>query len=176
MRLTNPLWYLAALLLALGSAMAATVVAASAFDPVRAAGVTPITNERIDAAGRTLAIYTDTLQPARNVTCHGRDRDKERVDIPDKGVEITAQGDGTRWRLIGLLEDGRDGLRVRCVPDDEEIDYASYGYATVTGYTSMVNNGQGIAILGATASGALAVWVFWCRRRARQEARTAVPQ
>jgi hypothetical protein len=171
-RLTNPLWYLAAFLLAIGSAMAATAVAASAFDSVRDATVTPVT-ERIDAKGSTLAVYTDLVQPDRDISCRGRygEGDRGRIVIPGKGVDVTAQGDGTTWHLIGLLERGRDGLRIVCTPTDKRVDNAAYGYATVTGYDSAVNNGKGIASIGAAAGVVLGAWVFWCRRRARRDAR-----
>lgn len=178
MRLTNPLWYLAAFLLAIGSTMAATAVAARAFDPVRDATVTPVT-ERVDAGGSTLAIYTDLVQPERDILCRGRygTDDRGRVVIPDKGLDITARGDGTTWHLIGLLEDGRDGLRIVCTPRDERVDNAAYGYATVSGYRSTVNNGAGIAYIGVGAAAVLAGWIFWCRRQARRERRLgATPQ
>jgi hypothetical protein len=175
-RLTNPLWYLAAFFLAIGSAMAATAVAASAFDPVRDAVVTPIT-ERVDAGGASLAVYTDIVQTDRNVLCRGRygAHDKGRVVIPNKGVDVTATGDGTKWHLIALLEDGRDGLRIICTPADKRIDNASYGYATVSGYGTRVNNGRGIAYLGIAAAAVLAGWIFWCRRQARAQARVVAP-
>lgn len=171
-RPTNPLWYLAALLLTIGSLMLAVAVAASAFDPVRDASVTPIT-ERVDAAGTTLAVYTDLVQEDRPLNCRGRygPDDVGRVEIPAKDVQITAQGDGTRWTLVGLLDKGRDGLRIVCTPDDERVDNARYGYATVTGYDSAVNNGKGIAYIGVTVGAALASWVFWCRRQARRAGR-----
>jgi hypothetical protein len=171
-RLTNPLWYLAAFLIAIGSAMAGTAVAASAFDPVRDATVTPVT-ERVDARGTTLAIYTDLVQDGRDISCRGRygEGDRGRVVIPSKGVDVTAQGDGTKWHLIGLLEEGRDGLRIVCTPADRRVDNAAYGYATVTGYGSAVNNGRGVASMGAAVGVVLGAWVFWCRRRARRDAR-----
>lgn len=174
-RPTNPLWYLAALLLALGSTMAAAAVAAGAFGPVRDATVIPVT-ERVDAKGSTLAIYTDIVQTDRDVACRGRygDEDKGRVVIPATDVEISAQGDGTRWTLIALLEDGRDDLRIVCTPGDRRVDNASYGYATVTGYATAVNNGKGVAALGLAAAGGLAGWVLWCRRSARKAARLTV--
>jgi hypothetical protein len=169
-RLTNPLWYLAALLIALGSTIAAVVVASTAFNPVRDATVIPIT-ERVDAKGSTLAIYTDIEQPGRDIACRGRygDDDKGRVVIPAKDVAISAQGDGTRWTLIALLEEGRDDLRIVCTPGDERVDNASYGYATVTGYASTVNNGKGITAIGLAVAAGLAGWVAWCRRAARRE-------
>lgn len=172
MRPTNPLWYLAALLIGLGTTVAAVVVAASAFDPVRDATITPVT-ERVDAAGSTLAIYTDIVQDDRDISCRGRygDQDAGRVVIPPEQVGIKADGDGTRWTLIALLQEGRDGLRIVCSPADKRVDNASYGYATVTGFTSTVNNANGIRYLGLGAAAVLAGWVFWCRRSARQDAR-----
>lgn len=172
MRLTNPLWYLAALLLALGGTMAAVATAASAFDPVRDARVVPVT-ERVDAKGATLAVYTDIVQEDRDIACRGRygKKDKGRIVIPDKGVDIQAQSEGIPWTLIGLLEEGRDGLRIVCTPADRRIDSASYGYATVTGYASKVNNGRGISAIGLASGVGLAGWVFWCRRGARRNAR-----
>lgn len=172
MRLTNPLWYLAAFILALGSAMAATAVAASAFDPVRDAAVTPVT-ERVDGRGTTLAVYTDLVQDDRTISCRGRygEADRGRVVIPDKGIDVTAEGDGTTWHLIGLLEQGRDGLRIVCTPDDDRVDNAAYGYALVSGYGSRVNNGRGIAYIGVAVAVVLAAWIYWCRRQARREVR-----
>jgi hypothetical protein len=173
-RPTNPLWYLAALLIALGSTMVAAAVGATAFDPIRDATVVPIT-ERVDASGSTLAVYTDIVQADRDISCRGRfgDDDRGRVVIPSTDLEIGAQGDGTRWTLIAILEDGRDDLRIVCTPADKRVDNASYGYATVTGYASARNNGKGIATLGVTVGAALAAWVFWCRRSARRSRRAA---
>jgi hypothetical protein len=91
--------------------------------------------------------------------------------IPSTGVEITAQGDGSRWTLINLLPEGRAGLRIVCTPDDKQVDNASYGYAAVTGYTSPVNYGRGISYLGLAVSGVFAIWVWWNRRSARRAAR-----
>lgn len=175
MRLTNPLWYLAAFLLAIGSTMAATAVAARAFDPVRDATVTPVT-ERVDAAGSTLAIYTDLVQPDRDILCRGRygQDDRGRVVIPEQDLDITARGDGTTWHLIALLEDGRDGLRIVCTPRDKRVDNAAYGYATVTGYRSTVNNGQGIAYIGVAVAAVLGGWIFWCRRQVRRDRRSGL--
>ncbi|MFI5429958.1 hypothetical protein [Aeromicrobium sp. UC242_57] len=80
MRLTNPLWYLAAFLLALGSAMIGTAVAAAAFDPVRNTTVTA-TSERVDAAGKSLAVFTNDEEHG-DIACRARGRDKKRIDIP----------------------------------------------------------------------------------------------
>lgn len=170
MRLTHPLWYLAAFLFAIGSTIAAMAVAASAFDPIRDATVVPVT-ERADAKGGTLAVFTDIVQTDRQVACHARGLDKRRVEIPGKGVDISAQSDGTTWHLIALLTEGRDGLRVVCTPQDRKIDNASYGYAVVDGYGSAVRNGKGIAILGVTIGAGLGAYVYYCRRQVRAEKR-----
>ena len=73
--------------------------------------------------------------------------------------------------LIALLEDGRDGLRIVCTPRRQPRDNASYGYATVTGYASKVNNGTGIAS-SASRPARRRGWVFWCRRSASRTAAT----
>ncbi|MET0447871.1 MAG: hypothetical protein ABW004_05675 [Aeromicrobium sp.] len=175
MRPTNPLWYLAALLIALGSLIGAAVYGASAFDSVRDATVIPVT-ERVDAKGSTLAIYTDIVQEDRDIACRGRygDEDKGRVEIPPTSVDVAADGDGTRWTLIALLEEGRDELRIVCTPADRRVDNASYGYATVTGYASRANTAQGFAWIGSALAAGLAGWVFWSRRTARREARLGI--
>ncbi|AWB93812.1 hypothetical protein [Aeromicrobium chenweiae] len=166
MRLTNPLWYLAAFLLAIGSTMAATAFAASAFDDIRGATLTPV-SELVDAKGKTLAVFSN--DPDRgDIACHARDRAKQRVEIPDKDVGVTAQSAGETWYLIGLLEDGRDGLRVVCRPESNRPDTAGYAHAAVSTYAGTVNNAKGVAVLGVTAGGALGAYVFWCRRSARR--------
>ncbi|QGG42929.1 hypothetical protein [Aeromicrobium yanjiei] len=169
MRLTNPLWYLAAFFLAIGSTMAATAVAASAFDSVREAKLTPV-SELADAKGSTLAVFSN--DPDRGaIACHGRDRAKERVEIPDKDVGVTNRAAGETWHLIAMLEDGRDGLRIVCRPESDRPDTAGYAFAAVTTYAGTVNNGKGIAILGVSAGALLGAYVFWSRRAARRDRR-----
>lgn len=173
--LTNPLWYLAAFLIAIGSAMGAVIVAAGAFDSVRDATVIPVT-ERAEASGKTLAVYTDVVQPDRDVTCQATGTDNKPVDIPDKGVDIVATNtDGTAWHLIGLLDEGKADLRIACAPKDKRADNAAYGFAAVTGYSTTVNNGHGIEVLGLAAGAGLAAWVYWCRRKERQERSWTTP-
>lgn len=169
MRLTNPLWYLAAFLLALGSAMAGTAVAATAFDPVRNATVTA-TSERVDAAGKSLAVFTNDEEHG-DIVCRARDRDKNRIEIPQKLIGVTTKNQGETWYLIAILKDGQDDLKVSCSPTSKRPDTAGYAYATVTGYSSAANNGRGIAILGASAGALLGGYVYWCRRRNKREAK-----
>ncbi|WP_456696090.1 hypothetical protein [Aeromicrobium sp. P5_D10] len=168
MRLTNPLWYLAAFLIALGSAMAGTAVAATAFDPVRNATVTA-TSERVDAAGKSLAVFTNDEEHG-DIACRARDRDKNRIEIPQKLIGVTTKNQGETWYLIAMLKDGQDDLKVSCSPTSKRPDTAGYAYATVTGYSSAANNGRGIAILGASAGVLLGGYVYWCRRRGKREA------
>jgi type IV secretory pathway TrbF-like protein len=167
-RPVNPLWYLAAFLFALGSVMIATVVAAGAWDPVREVTVTP-TTVRADAQGKTLVVFTDILQPDRNITCRATGRDKKTVDVPPAALDITVDNEGNQWHLIGLLDDGSTGMRVQCTPRDRRVDNASYGWATVTGFESRANNAKGIGVLGLAVAVAFAGYVFYCRRQHRQE-------
>lgn len=171
MRLTNPLWYLASFLLAIGSTMIASAVAASAFDDVRGATLTPV-SERVDAKDKTLAVFSNDADRGA-IACRGRDRKKVRVEIPDKDVGVTAQSEGETWYLIALLEEGRDGLRIVCTPESKRPDTAGYAYATVDSYAGTVNTGKGIAVLGVTAGALGAAYVYWCRRTAKKDARLA---
>ena len=169
MRPTNPLWYLAAFLVALGSVMVGTVVAAGAWDPVREVTVTP-TTVRVDAAGKSLAVFTDIIQSDRRIVCRATSRDKKDVTrIPDAAIDIKVDNEGNQWHLIGLLPAGRNGLKVVCAPHDKRVDNASYGYATVTGFESRANNGKGVAVIGCAIGVALAGYVYYCRRQRRQE-------
>jgi hypothetical protein len=165
---TNPLWYLAAFLIALGSVMAATAVAAGAWQPVRDATVSP-TLARADASGKSLAVFTDIVQPDRDISCQATDLNKKVIQIPNKDLDITVDDNGDRWHLIGMLRDGSNGLKVHCTPRDRKSDNATYAYAVVTGYDSKVNTGKGIAILGATIGAALGAYTYYCRRQRRQE-------
>lgn len=168
MKLVNPLWYLAAFLFVLGTVMVGTVVAAGAWDPVREVTVTPTTT-RADAQGKTLVVYTDILQPDRDVSCRATGRDKKSKDIPPAALDITVDNDGNQWHLIGLLREGADDVSVRCTPRDKRADNASYGWATVDGFESRAGAGGDIGKSGAVLGVALAGYVFWCRRQQRKE-------
>lgn len=164
----NPLWYLVAFLVALGSVMIGTVIAASAWDPVREVTVSPTTT-RADAQTKTLVVFADIVQPDRNVTCRATGRDKKPVDIPPAALDITVDNEGNPWHLIGLLDGGADGLAVRCTPRDKRVDNASYGWATVTGFESRANAANDIGLVGVAIGIVLAGYVFHCRRQRRKE-------
>lgn len=163
----SPLWYLAAFFFVLGSVVVGTVVAAGAWDPVREVTVSPTTT-RSDAESRTLVVFTDILQPERNVTCRATGRDKKPVEVPDATLDIMVDNEGNQWHLIGLLNGGSDGMKVHCTPRDKRVDNASYGWATVTGFESRANTAKGISILGATMGAGFAGYVFYCRRQQRK--------
>jgi hypothetical protein len=165
----NPLWYLAAFLFALASVMIGTVVAAGAWDPVREVTVSP-TTVRADANDKTLVVFTDIVQPDRNIACRATDRDKKTVDIPPAALDIRVDNEGNQWHLIGLLREGSDGMKVRCAPGDKRIDNASYGWATVAGFESRANAANGVGILGVAMGAVFAAYVFRCRRQHRKEA------
>lgn len=167
MKPVNPLWYLAAFLCALGTVMIGAVVAAGAWDPVREVTVSPTTT-RADAHAKTLVVFTDILQPDRDVTCRAVGRDKKSVDIPAAALDIKVDNEGNQWHLIGLLTEGSDGLQVQCTPRDKRVDNASYAWATVTGFESRANAGKGVGYLGVTLAALFAGYVFYCRRQRRK--------
>lgn len=168
MKPVNPLWYLAAFLFALVSVVIGTIVAAGAWDPVREVTVSPTTT-RADAQGKTLVVFTDIVQPDRDITCRATGRDKKSIDIPPAKLDITVDNDGNQWHLINLLSEGENGIKVQCTPRDKRADNASYAWATVTGFETRGNIAEGIGNLGMAAGAVFAGYVFYCRRQHRRE-------
>lgn len=170
MKVTNPLWYLAGLFVALACLMGGAAVGAQAWQPVRDATVTPV-SQNIVSDGRTIAVYTDIVQPDRDVSCHlAAASDRKRVDIPAAPIDLTADDDGNQWHLVGLIRQGPQGeIRVACNPRDKRVDDATYAAAAVDGYTSKTTTGKGIAILGVTAGGLFCLVVAYQRRERKRE-------
>lgn len=176
MRPTSPLWYLLALLLALGSWMAAAAVAAGDWDPMRTADVTPA-RERLpqDAGTGRIAVYTDTVQPERELTCVaflGDEKSREPRTLADPGIELTREQDGITWHLVAVSEPGTDraGGAVRCSMADDVVDTAAYAWAAVPD-PSAARTGRGIGVLGTAVAAGLAGWTAYARHRARATAR-----
>ncbi len=178
MRPRSPLWYLAALFLALGAWVIGAVVAAGAWDIVRDAGVSSSTAP-VDAEDKSVAIFTDVLQPERRVTCRYTvapvQKGAKPTAIEPAPIDLTIADDGTEWYLIGFVLDGKDQMSVTCAPRDKRTDNASYAVSAVEGFSQRANVGNGIAILGTVAGIALAIWTFINRRRRLQEADDASP-
>lgn len=145
------------------------MVAAGAWDAVRDAPVTAV-NQPLDASGKSVAVFTDVVQPERRVTCTqtteaDRRADKKPKPIPVASLEIVVTDDGNEWHLIGFEPNGRNDMAIRCTPDDEASDNAAYAFSTVDGFTSRANTGNGIAIIGTALAIGLAIWTFIARRR-----------
>ncbi|MEO6605293.1 MAG: hypothetical protein ABIN55_06740 [Aeromicrobium sp.] len=166
MKLTSPLWYLTAFFIALGGAVLAIVVAAGAWDPVREATVTPI-GEPVDGTDKSIAVYTDIVQPDRKVTCHAKGPGKKVVTIPAAKLSLTVTNGTDEWHLIGLLTEGDKDQLITCTPRDRRVDDATYTYAAVSGFASKGNAGKGIAILSTTIGVVLAGFTFYTRRKQR---------
>lgn len=163
-KITSPFGYLAAVLVVLVGWVLATVVAAGAWDTVRESTPVAITDERVDAAGSTLAVFTDIEQPALDITCTATPEDGDPIGIEPAAIDILVDTDGSRWQLINLLPEGRDGLEIACAPADDRTDSASYAYTVVDGFSDRGERGQAIATSGLIAAIALAIWTFYCRR------------
>ncbi|MFT4299703.1 MAG: hypothetical protein QM597_08730 [Aeromicrobium sp.] len=167
MRLTNPLWYLAAVLVAIAGSMVGTAIAASAWDGVRDAVVEPAT-EPINAAGHSLAIFTDQLQPERDIACRSRPADQPEAEgtaLSKASIDIVVDRNGSQWHLIALAAEGRDGVIVSCLPADGAADSAAYGYAVFDG-SDKIDRGTQVGALSLAAGLVLAGFVFWCRWQA----------
>ncbi|GAA1744350.1 hypothetical protein [Aeromicrobium alkaliterrae] len=169
MRLTSPLWYLAAVAVALVGSMAGTAVAASAWDGVREATIAPAT-EPVDAGGSTLAIFTDQPQD-RDITCTTRPADKPDAEgdtVSGAALDIVVPQQGTDWHLLALRPTEKGAVSISCVPADGGTDAALYGYAVVDGF-ERANRGATIGTVSLALAIAFAGVVFWQRRRSRRE-------
>lgn len=167
--LTNPLWYLAALMLALGSAMVGTIIAAGAWTGVREASIDPLTGP-IDADGRTLTLFTDLPQDGREIACTTRPESAEDAEpeaIAPAALDIVVDDEGTQWHLVALLEKGEDAMVVRCSPVDGGSDNAVYGYAVVDGFDA-ARRGSIVSLIGGIAGIGLAALILYRRFRLKR--------
>ena len=130
MDLSRRHWYVVAALLAAVAWVAGTALAASSWDPLRAASVVPVGQPVQIEDGQDLAVLTDLVQPDRDIACVAR-KGKNRTPIPESTVDVVVDSDGSRWHLIGVLTDPPDGARIVCRPADDATDTARYGTAVV---------------------------------------------
>jgi hypothetical protein len=165
---TSPLWYLASLFIVLGGAVIAIVVAAGAWNPVREASVTPVA-ERVDGTDKSIAVYTDIVQPDRDVTCRATGPGKKVTEIPAAKLAITVNNGGDQWHLIAMLNEGAKDQLITCTPKDRRVDDATYAYAAISGFTSKGNTARGISILGTAFGVLLAGYTFYTRRQLRKD-------
>lgn len=168
--LRSPYGYLAAVAVVLSGWILGTVVAAGAWDSVRNATLTPVTEKRADADGKSVAVFTDIVQPERDVRCRVRDTKDVATNVPAGKIDIIVEDQGTEWQLVGLLPRGRDGLKVRCAPTaDERADNATYTYAIVDGFRTRGRNGQILAMGGLFGGIAVAAATYFTRKSAKEK-------
>lgn len=164
---TNPLCYLAALLLVLGGWIAAAPILAAPWQELKTASITGFENgKKIDATDRGVAFFTDIVQE-RDVTC----RSNPPGALNTRGTKFDlANDDGDRtWHLVSTTAGAKAGsYAVACRPRDRAVDTASYGYAEMPSFSSAGRNGRGIGILATTAAAILAAWTYWGRRQERK--------
>jgi hypothetical protein len=163
----SPLWYLAALALAIIGWMVGVAVAGSAWDSVRHAPISSA-NEALQAKGESIAVFTDVVQPDRGITCAMTDvvTDSRAVTIPSAPIALEVEDDGTTWHLVAFQPEGRNGVTVACTPKDKRVDNAQYAFATVRGFIERARAGNAVIIAALFSAIVLASVVFLRRRRA----------
>lgn len=169
-RLTNPLWYLAALFVVLGGWMAGVILAAGAWDTVRDATLESA-SERVDAGSGSLAVFTDVRQPERDITCTatGPGKDAEPVDLEAAPIDLTVARDGSSWFLIAFERNAPSDVEVRCTPRDRAADAATYRVAVAEGFADRAQLGDGVTWIATAAGIVLAIATWWTRRKSHQE-------
>lgn len=160
MRPLNPLWYLGALILVLGSWMASAVIAAGAWDSIEQAQVsTGLTD--VYAAEMSVAVYA--VEPADDVTCTATDDDGTDHQVRPASTDIEVRQDGQSWTFVGLLYDAPEVVSIACSPAE-----GTYGVAVVDGF-ERGNIAIGTAIAGTLLGVGLAIWTYYARRAIRRE-------
>ena len=167
--LLSPTWYLAALTLAVVGWIVGVVVAGGAWDAVRGASVTSA-NQPLSAQGTSVAVFTDVLQPGRQVSCRSREPGLRSQRIPAAPLPFSIEDDGTTWHLVAFEPEGRNNMTLSCQPKDHRADNAQYAFATVDGFVRRAQIGNSIikaSLLGAFVGAA----VIFVRRRRQLRAR-----
>ena len=140
-------------------------VAAQAWDPVEEATVTSASGP-VNASGQSLAVFTDVVQPERQITCAWKTEGKEKsTPIQPPTRNLVVRDDGSEWFLIGFERNGRDAMNVSCTPQDKRSDNATYAFAVIDGFNSRAQTGNMIVIAGTFLGIGLAIWTFIARRR-----------
>lgn len=163
----SPLWYLAALVLAVICWMVGVGVAGGAWDAVRSAPISSA-NGTLQAKGSSIAVFTDVVQADRGITCLMTDvvTDSRGTPIPPAPIALEVEDDGTTWHLVAFEPEGRDGVTVSCAPKDKQVDNAQYAYSTVDGFGQRARAGNAVILGGLFLAIATSAVVFVRRRRA----------
>lgn len=153
--------------------MVGAAVAAGAWDSVREAGITSA-SQPVNANNRSVAVFTDVVQPDRRVTCRAtteadRKAKREPTEFPPASLDLVLDDDGNEWHLIGFMPEGRNDMTIKCTPADKRADNATYAYSVVEGFTTRANAGKGIGWIATGSAAALAIWTFIARRRKRYQ-------
>lgn len=158
------LWYLAALLLATIGWNVGVAVAGGAWDTVREATITSV-NQRLDAEGSSVAVFTDALQVDFASECSWRSgasgRGRRMAPAP---LALSVDDDGRSWQLIAFEPKGHDGMEVRCHPTRGRTGNAQYAYAVVDGFNRRAMIGNAITLASLLVALILAMAVFVLRR------------
>lgn len=159
------LWYLGALCLALVGWNVGVAIAGGAWNHVRQAPITSA-NQPLDAAGSSVAVFTDVMQADLGIACSWRlGASGESRPMAPAPLALTVNDDGLNWQLIAFEPDGHDDMEVRCHPTRGRTDNAQYAYAVVEGFNSRARLGNAITLASLALAAATATLIFVLRRR-----------
>lgn len=159
----SPLWYLAALALALVGWNVGVAVAGGAWDQVRAAPITSA-NQPLAAEGSSVAVFSDAMQADLGIRCIWR-TDRAWHRMPAAPVPLTVDDDGLTWQLVAFEIAGHDDMQVRCHTTRGRTEHAQFATAVVDGFTHRAMTGNLITLASVAIAGVGAGVIFLIRRR-----------
>lgn len=167
-RLTHPMHYLVALLIAFSGLSVSNAIYASAWNPVREANPIPIGGP-IETGGKSVAIYTDLEEEGRDIRCQWWPTGKKKsqtTQIKPIDFELEVESDESTWHFIAVVGDPTKSIGVSCAPTDGRSDNAVYGYSLFSG-TARVNIGLAVTVVSSLFGVGYAAVVWWRRRQVK---------
>ncbi len=169
-RQPSSLFYLLALLLCLGGWVAGFAIAAGDWSQLDDAKVSAIDQTKagngvLSSKPGRIAIFTDTVQPKRQVTCRAVAGGTAYEAKPAK-IELEVTSGGVDWHLLAVTAQVANprASHIVCTPRDRMVDKAAYGVAPAPDF-HRANIGNGVGSVATLAAVILSLWTYLRRRR-----------
>lgn len=156
---TNPMFYLAALLIFLGAWVAGFIIAAGDWNQIDSREIRTLNpNDPIDVGDDGIALFTNTAD-TNQATCREAD---DRLKLESPGFDLATERGDTTWHLLTVSRDAEPGTyRIDCAPRGTN---ARYGHTALPDFRG-ATIGNGVGSVGTLVAVILAIWTYVRRRR-----------